>query len=212
LDEVSQFDAKAWADKPIPIYPASASVTTWMIQKALGIVLDTLGKIEDEVPEQIAKKHKLMSLNQAFEKIHRPETKPDWSSATKTLSYHEAFLLQANLNARKIANEKSPATIRSGGANGFLTTFDSALPFNLTKGQQSVGEEISLDLAKSYPMNRLLQGEVGSGKTLVALRAMLAVADTEGQSALLAPTEVWRRSTLDQSPKASERSFPKKLG
>jgi ATP-dependent DNA helicase RecG len=212
LDEVSHFDAKAWADKPIPIYPASASVTTWMIQKALGIVLDTLGTIEDEVPEQIAKKHKLMSLNQAFEKIHRPETKTDWSSATKTLSYHEAFLLQANLIARKIANEKSPATIRSGGTNGFLAAFDSALPFKLTKGQQSVGEEISLDLAKSYPMNRLLQGEVGSGKTLVALRAMLAVADTEGQSALLAPTEVLASQHFRSISKSLGEELTKKIG
>jgi ATP-dependent DNA helicase RecG len=212
LDEVSQFDAKAWADKPIPIYPASASVTTWMIQKALGIVLDTLEEIEDEVPEKIAKKHKLMSLNQAFEKIHRPETKPDWSTATKTLSYHEAFLLQANLIARKIANEKSPATIRAGGTNGFLATFDSALPFNLTKGQQSVGEEISLDLAKSYPMNRLLQGEVGSGKTLVALRAMLAVADTEGQSALLAPTEVLASQHFRSISKSLGEDLAKKVG
>lgn len=212
LDEVSQFDAKAWADKPIPIYPASASVTTWMIQKALGIVLDTLGTIEDEVPEQLAKKHKLMSLNQAFEKIHRPETKSDWSSATKTLSYHEAFLLQANLIARKIANEKSPATIRSGGTNGFLAAFDSALPFKLTKGQQSVGEEISLDLAKSYPMNRLLQGEVGSGKTLVALRAMLAVADTEGQSALLAPTEVLASQHFRSISKSLGEDLAKEIG
>lgn len=212
LDEVSQFDAKAWADKPIPIYPASASVTTWMIQKALGIVLDTLGTIEDEIPEQIAKKHKLMSLNQAFEKIHRPETKSDWSSATKTLSYHEAFLLQANLIARKIANEKSPATVRSGGTNGYLAAFDSDLPFKLTKGQQSVGEEISSDLAKSYPMNRLLQGEVGSGKTLVALRAMLAVADTEGQSALLAPTEVLASQHYRSISKSLGEELAKKVG
>ena len=212
LDEVSQFDAKAWADKPIPIYPASASVTTWMIQKALGIVLDTLGTIEDEVPEEIAKKHKLMSLNQAFEKIHRPETKTDWSSATKTLSYHEAFLLQANLIARKIANEKSPATIRSGGTNGLLAAFDSALPFKLTAGQQSVGEEISSDLAKSYPMNRLLQGEVGSGKTLVALRAMLAVADTEGQSALLAPTEVLASQHFRSISRSLGEELTKKIG
>ena len=212
LDEVSQFDAKAWADKPIPIYPASASVTTWMIQKALGIVLDTLGTIEDEVPEQLAKKYKLMSLNQALEKIHRPETKTDWSSATKTLSYHEAFLLQANLIARKIANEKTPATIRSGGTNGYLAAFDSALSFKLTKGQQSVGEEISLDIAKSYPMNRLLQGEVGSGKTLVALRAMLAVADTEGQSALLAPTEVLASQHFRSISKSLGEDLAKEIG
>ena len=211
-DEVSQFDAKAWADQPIPIYPASASVTTWMIQKAMGIVLDTLGPIEDEVPEALATKHKLLKLNQAFEKIHRPETKSEWSSASKTLSYHEAFLLQANLIARKIENEKSPATSRAGKESGFLTEFDAELPFKLTQGQTSVGEEISDDLARSYPMNRLLQGEVGSGKTLVALRAMLAVADTEGQSALLAPTEVLASQHFRSISKSLGEELAKRVG
>jgi ATP-dependent DNA helicase RecG len=211
-DEVSQFDAKAWADQPIPIYPASASVTTWMIQKAMGIVLDTLGPLEDEVPEYLATKHKLLPLSKAFEKIHRPENKTDWSAASKTLSYHEAFLLQANLIARKIENEKSPATSRAGKEKGYLAEFDAELPFELTQGQESVGEEISADLARSYPMNRLLQGEVGSGKTLVALRAMLAVADTQGQSALLAPTEVLASQHFRSISKSLGEELAKKVG
>jgi len=189
-EEVSQFDAKAWADQPIPIYPASASVTTWMIQKALGIVLDTLEPIADEVPEQLQKKHKLLSINQALEQIHRPASKSEASSAKKTLVYREAFLLQSNLIQRRVNNEQSPATSRASATGGYLERFDSELPFNLTSGQVSVGKEITQDLSKTFPMNRLLQGEVGSGKTLVALRAMLAVADSDGQSALLAPTEV----------------------
>ena len=189
-DEVSQFDAKAWADQPIPIYPASATVTTWMIQKALAIVLDTLEPIEDEVPLALQKKHKLLSINQALEQIHRPATKSEASSAKKSLVYREAFLLQANLIQRRVNNEQSPATARSSSKGGYLERFDAELPFTLTSGQFEVGEELTKDLAKTYPMNRLLQGEVGSGKTLVALRAMLAVADSDGQSALLAPTEV----------------------
>ena len=189
-EEVSQFDAKAWADQPIPIYPASASVTTWMIQRALGIVLDTLEPIVDEVPEDLAKKHKLLSINDALEKIHRPMTKSEIAAAKKTLVYREAFLLQANLIQRRLDNEQSPATARISHAGGYLDQFDSNLPFTLTAGQAEVGKDITDDIAKTYPMNRLLQGEVGSGKTLVALRAMLAVADSDGQSALLAPTEV----------------------
>lgn len=211
-DEVSQFDAKAWADQPIPIYPAAASVTTWMIQRALAIVLDTLEPIEDEIPENLAKKHKLLSLNQSFEKIHRPEVKTDWTGAIRTLSYHEAFLLQANLIQRKIENEKSPATIRKTVATGFLSAFDEQLPFELTAGQKSVGKEITTDLAKSYPMNRLLQGEVGSGKTVVALRAMLAVADTEGQCALLAPTEVLASQHFKSITKSLGEELSKKIG
>lgn len=189
-DEVSQFDAKAWADQPIPIYPASASVTTWMIQRALGIVLDTLEPIANEIPEKLRLSNKLLSINDALEKIHRPTTKAEATAAKKTLVYREAFLLQANLIQRRLDNELAPATARVGKASGFLERFDAELPFSLTKGQLEVGKQIATDLAKNYPMNRLLQGEVGSGKTLVALRAMLAVADSNGQSALLAPTEV----------------------
>ena len=189
-EELSEFDAKAWADQPIPIYPASANVTTWMIQRALGIVLDTLEIIPDEVSAELQKKHKLLSINDALEKIHRPTTKNEIASAKKTLVYREAFLLQANLIQRRLDNEQAPATARISKTGGYLDRFDSNLPFTLTTGQSMVGSEITSDIAKTYPMNRLLQGEVGSGKTLVALRAMLAVADSDGQSALLAPTEV----------------------
>lgn len=211
-DEVSQFDAKAWADQPIPIYPASASVTTWMIQRALGIVLDTLEPIVDELPETLIKKHKLLSVNQALEKIHRPATKSEAVNAKKTLVYREAFLLQANLIQRRIQNEQSPATPRDGTAGGFLERFDESLAFKLTAGQVEVGTQIAADLSKTYPMNRLLQGEVGSGKTLVALRAMLAVADSDGQSALLAPTEVLASQHFRSIEKSLGENLAKQVG
>lgn len=211
-DEPSQFDAKAWADQPIPIYPASATVTTWMIQKALGIVLDTLEPIADEVPEELLKKHKLLSINKALEQIHRPKTKSEASSAKKTLVYREAFLLQSNLIQRRVNNEMSPATARISKSDGYLARFDSSLPFTLTAGQVKVGKELTLDLAKTYPMNRLLQGEVGSGKTLVALRAMLAVADSDGQSALLAPTEVLASQHFRSIEKSLGEDLAKEIG
>lgn len=211
-DEVSEFDAKAWADQPIPIYPASATVTTWMIQKALGIVLDTLEPIPDEVPEQLQKKHKLLSINQALEQIHRPKTKSEASSGKKTLVYREAFLLQSTLIQRRVNNELSPATARQSKSDGYLQRFDAALPFKLTGGQKEVGRELTQDLAKTYPMNRLLQGEVGSGKTLVALRAMLAVADSDGQSALLAPTEVLASQHFRSIEKSLGEDLAKEVG
>jgi ATP-dependent DNA helicase RecG len=211
-EEVSEFDAKAWADQPIPIYPASANVTTWMIQRALGIVLDTLEPILDEVPEDLAKKHKLLSINDALEKIHRPTTKTEIASAKKTLVYREAFLLQANLIQRRLDNEQSPATARNSHTGGYLEQFDSNLPFKLTAGQSGVGKDITADLAKTYPMNRLLQGEVGSGKTLVALRAMLAVADSDGQSALLAPTEVLASQHFRSIEKSLGEDLAKQVG
>jgi ATP-dependent DNA helicase RecG len=211
-DEPSQFDAKAWADQPIPIYPASATVTTWMIQKALGIVLDTIEPIADEVPVEIQKKHKLLSINKALEQIHRPKTKSEANSAKKTLVYREAFLLQSNLIQRRVNNELSPATARSSKSDGYLVRFDSSLPFTLTAGQVEVGKELTIDLAKTYPMNRLLQGEVGSGKTLVALRAMLAVADSDGQSALLAPTEVLASQHYRSIEKSLGEDLAKEIG
>ena len=211
-EEVSEFDAKAWADQPIPIYPASANVTTWMIQRALGIILDTLEPIPDEVSAELQKKHKLLSINDALEKIHRPTTKNEIASAKKTLVYREAFLLQANLIQRRLDNEQAPATARTSKSGGYLERFDSALPFTLTDGQIEVGSEITSDIAKTYPMNRLLQGEVGSGKTLVALRAMLAVADSDGQSALLAPTEVLASQHFRSIEKSLGEELSKEVG
>ena len=211
-EEVSEFDAKAWADQPIPIYPASANVTTWMIQRALGIILDTLEEIPDEVSAELQKKHKLLSINDALEKIHRPNTKSEIASAKKTLVYREAFLLQANLIQRRLDNEQAPATARTSKSGGYLERFDSALPFTLTDGQIEVGSEITSDIAKTYPMNRLLQGEVGSGKTLVALRAMLAVADSDGQSALLAPTEVLASQHFRSIEKSLGEELSKEVG
>ena len=211
-DEPSQFDAKAWADQPIPIYPASATVTTWMIQKALSIVLDTLEPIADEVPVEIQKKHKLLSINKALGQIHRPKTTSEAKSAKKTLVYREAFLLQSNLIQRRVNNELSPATARSSKSDGYLARFDSSLPFTLTAGQVEVGKELTLDLAKTYPMNRLLQGEVGSGKTLVALRAMLTTADSDGQSALLAPTEVLASQHYRSIEKSLGEELAKEVG
>ena len=211
-EELSEFDAKAWADQPIPIYPASANVTTWMIQRALGIVLDTLEIIPDEVSAELQKKHKLLSINDALEKIHRPTTKNEIASAKKTLVYREAFLLQANLIQRRLDNEQAPATARISKTGGYLERFDSNLPFTLTTGQSVVGSEITSDIAKTYPMNRLLQGEVGSGKTLVALRAMLAVADSDGQSALLAPTEVLASQHYRSIEKSLGEDLSKEVG
>jgi len=211
-EELSQFDAKAWADQPIPIYPASASVTTWMIQRALGIVLDTLEPLADEGPESLVKKHKLLSINEALEKIHRPSTKGEIAAAKKTLVYREAFLLQANLIQRRLDNEQAPATARRNRAGGYLDQFDTQLPFTLTAGQSEVGNEITADIAKTFPMNRLLQGEVGSGKTLVALRAMLAVADSDGQSALLAPTEVLASQHFRSIEKSLGEDLAKQVG
>ena len=182
--------ARKWALTPIPIYPATASVASWQVAKAMAIVLDGLGELPDPIPDEVRSRENLLGYREALDRIHRPETDADAHVARDTLRHREAFLLQAALlQQRQIARfeETTPRVPRPGG---LLERFDAALPFDLTGDQRNVGAEIAADIADAVPMNRLVQGEVGSGKTLVALRAMLAVADSGGQAALLAPTEV----------------------
>jgi len=194
--------AKAWAELPIPIYPATATVASWQIQKAVGVVLDTLGRLDDPIPDAVRQSRSLMTFARALELIHRPTVDSDWGAARKTLRFQEAFVLQAALLQQRARLREVAATPRTPGP--MLEGFDAALPFTLTGDQRAVGEQIARDMAEPVPMNRLVQGEVGSGKTLVALRAMLAVAQSGGQSALLAPTEVLAHQHL--------RSIVKTLG
>lgn len=180
--------AAAWAELPIPIYPATSTVASWQIQKAMGVVLDTLPALDDPVPESVRRDRGLVPFARALELIHRPTVDADWGAARKALRFQEAFVLQAALLQQRARLRETAATARVPGA--ILEGFDGSLGFTLTDDQRSVGSQIARDLASGVPMNRLVQGEVGSGKTIVALRAMLAVAESGGQSALLAPTEV----------------------
>ena len=211
-EELTPEEAKAWADLPIPIYPASSSATTWAIGRAVGVILDTLDELEDELPPEVVKHENLMSLNQAIHCLHKPKIAKDWQDARDTLRVHEAFDLQASLVKRKLENSRLTATSRTFVKGGILSKFDESLPFELTNGQITVGNEISTDLAKPHPMNRLLQGEVGSGKTLVALRAMLLVAESGGQSAMIAPTEVLASQHFDSIRKTLGENLAKELG
>jgi len=211
-DELSDEAAKAWADLPIPIYPASSSATTWAIARAIGVVLDTLGELDDELPAEVVKSESILTLTEAMHQIHQPKVKEQWQAARDTLRVHEAFILQASLLKRRAENAHQNSTPRVSVAGGVLERFDQALPFNLTNGQIKVGNEIAEDMSLAHPMNRLLQGEVGSGKTLVALRAMLAVADSEGQSALLAPTEVLASQHFESIAKTLGEELSRELG
>ncbi|GAB3036262.1 ATP-dependent DNA helicase RecG [Parafrigoribacterium mesophilum] len=179
-----------YAQQPIPLYPATSSVTSWQLHRSIGVVLDTLGDLPDPIPDEVRSERGLIKFRRALELIHRPQQNSDWGAARKALRFREAFLLQAALLQQRALLRAQPAEPRLPEPGGFLERFDERLPFALTGDQHTVGAELASDLASAVPMNRLLQGEVGSGKTLVALRGMLAVADSGGQSALLAPTEV----------------------
>ena len=183
------------ATKPIPIYPAAAGIPSWKIQGALRVVLDTLTDqdVPDPVPSDVRERQGMPGRAVALRSLHRPATLKEAYRAQHRMRFEEAFVLQAALAQRRARTAAEDATARPplpAGSPSLLADFDASLPFVLTDGQRAVGEEIATELADPRPMHRLLQGEVGSGKTVVALRAMLQVVDAGGQAALLAPTEV----------------------
>ncbi|WP_409329749.1 ATP-dependent DNA helicase RecG [Trujillonella humicola] len=186
-------DDEEWARALIPIYPASKEVSSWVIQRSVKLLLDSgggFGFVEDPLPEEVRARHGLPTLPAALLDIHRPTSADDVERAEQRLKWDEALTLQLTLAARRRAAALEPGTARPRRPGGLLDAVDAALPFALTEGQREVGEELAAELDRDTPMHRLLQGEVGSGKTVVALRAMAQVVDAGGQAALLAPTEV----------------------
>ncbi|HET6294809.1 MAG TPA: ATP-dependent DNA helicase RecG [Kribbella sp.] len=173
-----------------PLYSATARLPTATIERSVKVVLDSLGEVEDPLSVEIRTGEGLLGLREALQKVHLPDTEKDWEDAQKRFRFEEALVMQTILAQRRAVTDALNAVPRVRTDGGLLGEFDARLPFKLTDGQAEVGEEIFADLARPHPMHRLLQGEVGSGKTIVALRAMLAVVDAGGQAALLAPTEV----------------------
>jgi ATP-dependent DNA helicase RecG len=182
--------ARLWSDRPIPIYPATAAVTSWKIATTIVDVLNKLGPVDDPIPERMRHERKLLDHGEALRLVHRPVNDAEWTEARATLRFTEAFVLQCVLVQQHTEHRARRTRARLPVPGGYLERFDAALPFALTVDQELTGAEIGRDMGLTAPMNRLVQGEVGSGKTVVALRAMLAVADSGGQAALLAPTEV----------------------
>ncbi|PRH78097.1 ATP-dependent DNA helicase RecG [Streptomyces solincola] len=180
----------AWAGALIPIYPATTKLESWKIARAVDAVLPHAVDAVDPLPPALREGRGLAELPDALRMIHRPRTKADVLDARERLKWDEAFVLQVALARRRHADTQLAAVPRVPAPDGLLDAFDAKLPFTLTEGQLKVSAEIFGDLAREHPMHRLLQGEVGSGKTMVALRAMLAVVDAGGQAAMLAPTEV----------------------
>ncbi len=181
--------AAEYAAQIIPVYPAAKEITSWQIADSVRIILDVLD-IEDPMPRALRESHGLCGLADALRGIHRPIDWGDRERATARLKWDEAFLLQAVLAQRRLAATAYSATPRPRVSGGLLDAYDARLPFQLTVGQDLAGSQIGDELALDHPMHRLLQGEVGSGKTVIAVRAMLQVVDGGGQAVLLAPTEV----------------------
>ncbi len=179
-----------FAGKYLPVYPATAKMPSWKLAQCIKLAVDALDEVVDFLPEDIRLRHGYPTLKKALVDLHQPHDLDEAEKARERLTFDEAFLLQLLLAVRRAQLRKLNATARPIRSGGLLEEFDKTLPFVLTAGQRAVISEIENDLSAPHPMHRLLQGEVGSGKTVVALRAMLAVVDSGGQAALLAPTEV----------------------
>lgn len=201
--DASGADVTDAATAPVPVYRAPVKLPTDRISGYMAQLLEKvpLKELEDPVPYTIRRARKVPSLEWTYRALHTPDSEDTWHAAQAQMRYREAFVLQsalARLHSVRAAHLTQPRPAVEGGLADRLL---QVLPYELTEGQQKVGAEIAADLASESPMNRLLQGDVGSGKTVVALRAMLQVADAGGQSAMLAPTEVLAeqhlRSVLD---------------
>ena len=179
-----------FAGKFLPVYPASSKLPSWKIAQCVKLALDSLDEVPDFMPQHILEKFNYPSAHQALAQIHNPVDLESAELSKARLTFDEAFLLQLLLLERRAELRALKTVARPVKSGGILEAFDKSLPWKLTPGQLEVSREIESDLAADVPMHRLLQGEVGSGKTVVALRAMLAVVDSGGQAALLAPTEV----------------------
>ena len=193
-----------FANQYIPLYPSSAKLPSWKIAQSITLALTSLDDVEDPIPLYLLEKNNYPSIRQALVQIHQPNDLDATEIARERLTFDEALLLQLLLLKRKEELRKLSAIARPHKPGGLLDYFDKDLPFQLTAGQVAVAAEIAADLAANHPMHRLLQGEVGSGKTVIALRAALTVIDNGGQVALLAPTEVLAAQ--------HQRTFAKLLG
>ncbi len=174
----------------VGLYPMTGKLRTWTIAECANLALDSLRDLADPLPETIRSRAGVIGLESALRAVHQPQTRAEIDGGRDRLRFDEAFALQLTMAYRRADAASRQAVPRARRTGGLLETFDATLPFTLTHGQIEIAEVIFEELGRAYPMQRLLQGEVGSGKTLVALRAMLAVVEAGGQAALLAPTEV----------------------
>ncbi|MFC0432990.1 ATP-dependent DNA helicase RecG [Kutzneria buriramensis] len=189
-DEDGEQAIASFARKLIPVYPAVSGLPTWSIARCVEQVLQMWDGVVDPLPDDLIKGHNLLDLMSALKLIHLPDSQAAIDEARRRLKWDEALSIQLALAQRRRSAAARPATPSPRRTGGLLDAFDERLPFQLTNGQREIGEVLAEELGGTHPMNRLLQGEVGSGKTLVALRGMLQVVDAGRQAAMLAPTEV----------------------
>lgn len=178
------------AGRIIPVYPATEGLKPSGIEKLVRMSLE-LAKEEltDIVPSEIRKKRSLLPKTKAFKLLHFPDVLRETELARKTLAYEEFFIHQLRLKLKRLERKGLGISLKIN-QNGYAQQFLNSLPFQLTNAQHRVINEIENDLTQDSPMHRLLQGDVGSGKTVIAVYTMLVGLDNGLQSALMAPTEI----------------------
>jgi ATP-dependent DNA helicase RecG len=176
----------------IPIYPATAEVTSDQLRRVMWETLERIDRIMDPLPEELRRRVHLMPRDQAIRILHFPDTKEDVLAARSRLIFDELFTLQLGLVYRKRKLERTVQGIAHPrpDADSLAEVFVSQLPFQLTDDQRRACDEVAGDMSMSYPMHRLVEGEVGSGKTVVALYGCLIAIGGGHQAAFMAPTEV----------------------
>src|SRR5215204_2794574 len=178
------------AGRFVPIYPVNKSIQARRMRTLIHRALDAAGRILDPLPADVLVRHGLSNLHDAIHEVHFPTERTCLKAAMRRLIFHELFLIQAGLAARKARVERTETGNRHRGDGSLLNPFLKGLSFGLTAAQERVISEVLDDMRKEKPMRRLLQGDVGSGKTVVAVAALLTAVEAGGQGAIMAPTEV----------------------
>jgi ATP-dependent DNA helicase RecG len=178
------------AGRFVPVYPVNKGIQTRRMRTLIHRALDAAGHILDPLPADVLVRHSLPNLHDAIHEVHFPTERTRLKAAMRRLIFHELFMIQVGLAARKARMERTEVGGRHRGDGSLLNPFLESLSFGLTGAQERVIEEVLADMRLEKPMRRLLQGDVGSGKTVVAIAALLTAVEAGGQGAIMAPTEV----------------------
>ena len=182
-------DAQHYTGKIIPLYPLTGNLTQKILQSAMESAIKERGTLDEYIPADVREKYKIAEINYCMKNIHFPESFHSYNTARERFVFEELLTLQLALFNHKSESSKSAGVVFEN-ISGYIREFSSTLPFELTNAQKRTLNEIAKDVKSSYTMNRLVQGDVGSGKTAVAAAAIYLAAKNNVQSAMMAPTEI----------------------
>lgn len=190
LDSLSDRIESLTIGRMVPVYPLTEGVPADLVRKVVAASLPALPELPDPLPADIRQQYDLISVTQAIAQIHFPDDEENLAQARRRLVFDEFFYLQLGLLRRRQEQQQQQTSVTLAPTGELIDRFYEVLPFKFTDAQQRVVNDILADLQCPVPMNRLVQGDVGSGKTVVAVVAILAAIQAGYQGALMAPTEV----------------------